>query len=113
MGCDYVCHNLNVRNRNLLFTAMTRTKGWLSITGYGSSPSALFNEISQAKENSPKIAFNYPSQDEVERIETDLQRKNTPKELDVMNLKTMLENIGGENELNKLYEEIMAKKSKR
>ena len=113
MGCDYVCHNLNVRNRNLLFTAMTRTKGWLSITGYGSSPNALFNEISHAKANSPQIAFNYPSQDEVERIETDLHRKNTPKELDVMNLKAMLENIGGENELNKLYEEIMAKKSKK
>ncbi|WP_045395132.1 DEAD/DEAH box helicase [Vibrio campbellii] len=113
MGCDYVCHNLNTRNRNLLFTAMTRTKGWLSLTGYGSSPTQLFDEITNAKNNSPRIEFNYPSQDEVERIETDLKRKSPTKAQDIVKLKKMLESVGGAEELERMYAEMMARDSKK
>lgn len=113
MGCDSLCHNLNTRNRNLLFTAMTRTKGWLSITGYGDTPESLFAEIECAIRNSPNIEFNYPSQDEVERIETDLTRKDIVQSRDIMKIKAMLESVGGTEEFTKMYEELMARSSKK
>lgn len=113
MGCDYVCHNLNIRNRNLLFTAMTRTKGWLSMTGYGAAPNALFKEIIDAKRNSPRIEFDYPSLDEVERIEADLQRKSSTKAKDILKIKEMLESVGGAEEFERMYAEMMARDSKK
>jgi superfamily I DNA and RNA helicase len=112
IGCDYVCHNLNTRNRNLLFTAMTRTKGWLSLTGYSNAPASLFEEIDKAKRFCPQIQFDYPSQNEVERIETDLKRKTPESDKEILKLKKMLEEVGGAEELERMYEEMLARRSK-
>ncbi|CAN1573568.1 hypothetical protein APECPE143_003523 [Escherichia coli] len=57
VGSDFLCHNLNIRNRNLLFTAMTRTKGWLSISGIGDVTSGLKKEMEQSVANIPYIRF--------------------------------------------------------
>lgn len=74
IGSECLYHNPNVKNRNLLFTAMTRTKGWLTMTGIGYPAIELFDEIQQAKNNIPYLKFNYPSGQTLDKIEIDLQR---------------------------------------
>ncbi|MUK40970.1 hypothetical protein GNP61_05290 [Aliivibrio fischeri] len=111
MGCDSVSHNLNLRNRNLLFTAMTRTKGWISLTGCGDV--SVFNEIEAAILNTPNISFTYPSLDEVERIEGDLKRKtalSTESELKL--LQKVAHRFGGMEDLERLMAEAKAIKEK-
>ncbi|MEN4218089.1 DEAD/DEAH box helicase [Serratia marcescens] len=74
IGSECLYHNPNVKNRNLLFTAMTRTKGWLCMTGIGYPALELFDEIQQAKDNVPYLKFTYPSGELLHKIEIDLQR---------------------------------------
>jgi len=73
LGTDFLSYNLNVKNRNLIFTAFTRTKGWLTISGVGQILDNLFREIIQAKQNLPHIKFTYPSAAQAQQIEHDLQ----------------------------------------
>ena len=111
MGCDSVSHNLNLRSRNLLFTAMTRTKGWISLTGCGDI--SVFNEIKVAVLNTPNISFTYPSLDEVERIEGDLKRKtvlSTESELKLLH--KFAHRFGGMEDLERLMAEAKAIKEK-
>ena len=56
LGCDGV--PLNTRSgRNRLFTAFTRTKGWLRITGMGSNFAPLQSELAKAVELTPLMRF--------------------------------------------------------
>lgn len=113
MGCDYVSHNLNTRNRNLIFTGMTRTKGWLYLTGFGSYPESLFLEIEKAKRICPEIKFNYPSADAAERIDADLKRKSPVNEAILMKLKAEMDALGGAEEFERLLQELEARKDKK
>lgn len=52
-------------DRNSLFTAITRTKGWVRILGYGNEMNELQQEFNAIKENDYKLFFSkYPSKDE-------------------------------------------------
>jgi superfamily I DNA and RNA helicase len=72
VGADAVSDNLTRTNRNKLFTAMTRAKGWLRVTGIGRSAAMLFDEIKTAKANSPHLKFLYPSEADLETMKRDL-----------------------------------------
>jgi superfamily I DNA and RNA helicase len=61
-------------NRNRLFTAMTRAKGWLRVTGVGQAAERLMKEIEAARSNSPYLKFTYPSAEALEKIKRDLGR---------------------------------------
>jgi superfamily I DNA and RNA helicase len=50
--------------RNILFTAMTRTKAWLRVFGFGPMMSAIKNEFESVKENDFRLSFKYPTEDE-------------------------------------------------
>lgn len=113
MGCDSLCHNLNLRNRNLLFTAMTRTKGWLYMSAFGSAAGELFEEIKKAKENSPKIEFKYPSQEGRERIKMDLRKGAQSVSDEKRKLERLAESMGGTAELEKLLQELKAGEKKK
>lgn len=57
--------------RNRLFTAMTRTKGWLRVTGVGNGMKRLAAEINLAKQNIPFLKFQYPP-DSLDLMKRDL-----------------------------------------
>ncbi len=59
----------NVVLRDKLFTAMTRTKGWLYISGVGDSMDYLENEISLLKQNNFKLVFRQPDESDTKTIE--------------------------------------------
>ena len=112
MGCDSICHNLSLKNRNQLFTAMTRTKGWIYLTAYGIAANTVFGEIEKAKLNSPTIDFKYPSEEGLERIQTDLKKGNKSTEKELKALESLAEQVGGQEQLEKLLAEMIARKGK-
>ncbi|GBQ87736.1 DEAD/DEAH box helicase [Gluconobacter albidus] len=75
LGCDAV--SLESRTgRNRLFTAFTRTKGWLRITGFGSRFSALEKEILSALSDTPEMKFIMPDINKIDLIQRDLSEKD-------------------------------------
>lgn len=56
-------HGLGTK-RNILFTAMTRTKAWLRVFGIGNNMQVIINEFNQIKNNQFELRFKYPSEEE-------------------------------------------------
>lgn len=113
MGTDFLCHNLNIRNRNLLFTAMTRTKGWLYISGIGIHTQQLKKEIESALNNVPNIKFNYPTAKEAQQIDQDIQHVEKTTTKDVTELEAMLERFGSIENMQRILDEQAAKKGRK
>lgn len=65
-------HERNVRERNMLFTAMTRSKGWLTMTGIGHQAESWKKEIDMAKENCPSLVFKYPTKSQLKVMTRDM-----------------------------------------
>ncbi|MFK4447141.1 superfamily I DNA and RNA helicase [Caballeronia udeis] len=72
-GIDAVAPDLRGRRaRNRLFTAFTRTKCWLRVSGLIPTADGLFNEIETAINLSPRLHFSWPDVANVETIQRDL-----------------------------------------
>lgn len=72
LGIDSLFYEPGPRNRNRAFTAMTRAKGWLCVTGIGQSAQDFVDEINIAKNNFPHLKFKYPSPEELVFMKRDL-----------------------------------------
>lgn len=81
MGIDGIFSSRSPKNRNRAFTAMTRAKGWLSISGIGSAAENFAIELNLAKTNLPGLAFEYPKPEELLVMKRDLS-KIAPDEVD-------------------------------
>lgn len=110
IGSESLYHNPNVKNRNLLFTAMTCTKGWLTMTGTGVTSLELFDEIHDAKNHIPQLKLTYPSGELLHKIEVDLQRIGNQDEAD--DFKKIME-THGVDALKSMIREYEAKKAKK
>lgn len=62
--------------RNKLFTALTRTKAWIRVSGVGDSAQDVCSEITSAMKNFPRITFTMPDLDRVKLIQRDLSERN-------------------------------------
>jgi len=69
-----------VRERNVLFTAMTRAKGWVRVSGVGSSAEECKKEIETALENFPYLKFIYPGPEQIKTIRRDLADRAVRKQ---------------------------------
>jgi superfamily I DNA and RNA helicase len=78
VGADAAASNLP-RLRNMLFTAITRAKGWVRVLGTGAPAATLKQEIELAKANYPFFKFIYPNPDELIPIDRDLQSASAVK----------------------------------
>ncbi|MFS4457879.1 DEAD/DEAH box helicase [Bdellovibrio sp. HCB2-146] len=73
------------RKRNILFTALTRSKGWVRILGAGESCGTLQQEYEKVKQNDFRLQFRYPTEAErkqmnvVNRDMTDEEKKAIKK----------------------------------
>jgi superfamily I DNA and RNA helicase len=81
------------RKRNILFTAMTRSKAWLRVIGYGENMTKLQAEYEKCKQANFALRFNYPT--EKERQEMNLiNRDRSPQERGrISNINKDLENV--------------------
>jgi len=56
-----------VKRRNTAFTAMTRTKGWLVLTGVGNAAAELFEEVDAALAQIGSVSFIVPDVNNIQR----------------------------------------------
>ena len=65
----------NLTERNKLFTAITRSMAWVTLTGIAPFANIGIREIKDLIENDFKLIFTQPSADEVNMIRQDLSQK--------------------------------------
>jgi superfamily I DNA and RNA helicase len=67
------------RERNMLFSAMTRAKGWVKLTGVGPQAEVCKQEIEMALSKFPNLVFEYPSEQDLKIMKRDLEDKAAKK----------------------------------
>ncbi len=68
----------SLTDRNALFTAITRSKAWVRISGVGSGMGAIATEIEQVVANQYRLRLKVPKQDELaqmHRLQRDMTRR--------------------------------------
>lgn len=94
MGIDSLFSTYaGVRERNILFTAITRAKAWVVLTGLGESAQFCKKEIKIALEKCPYLTFKYPSSEELKIMQRDLQEKDIKKHVTERMLDRALEEM--------------------
>jgi superfamily I DNA and RNA helicase len=86
---DYVGE---VENRNRVFTAMSRSKGWVRMTGVGPGMKRLEDEIAAIESDFPRFRFTFPNMDTIRKLdaETAFRKREMRKARDaVRNLQTV------------------------
>ena len=65
--CNSSTWNLaTVRSR--LFTAITRSKAWVRVLGYGPGMQQLIDEFERVKQNGFELSFTYPTRQQCEKL---------------------------------------------
>nr|AIM41279.1 hypothetical protein Mcas_0684 [Candidatus Magnetobacterium casensis] len=94
-----------IKKRNIIFTAITRSKAWVRVCGLGDRMNMLIDEYNAVKNNAFELQFRYPTAKEIEKMnlihrdlsETEKQKINQ----DISSFNDMLKIIGkiksGEN----------------
>lgn len=102
----------SVRERNMLFTAMTRAKAWVRLSGIGDGAAICKEETSVSLQNSPYLRFTYPSEEELKIMRRDLAEKAVRKLKVERMLDKVLEEMSVE-EVKRFIEQRSIKKGKR
>lgn len=98
------------KDRNSLFTAITRSKGWVKVLGYGEGMDKLCNEYDIIKQNDYKLVFDkYPTKDDLKNIvmnNKDIGEKDKAKIEDVRKIILDMKKSGETNIMNEIVKEI-------
>lgn len=84
------------RRRNILFTAMTRSKAWLRVYGTGNRMKSLIAEFESVKENDFQLTFTYPSKEEIDNmnvIRRDLSKEEEREKIEDISVMSQMEQI--------------------
>ncbi|AGA92435.1 DNA/RNA helicase, superfamily I (plasmid) [Thioflavicoccus mobilis 8321] len=105
------------RKRNTLFTAITRCRAWVRVSGWGESSQLLMQEIQAVRSQGFKLSFRIPSEPELRelrRIHRDLSpEEKKALERDEKQLGSLLDKVlSGELQLDMLNAEIREKVEK-
>lgn len=91
MGLDAMHPLRNTRKgRNRIFTALTRSKAWVRISGTGSGAEYFTQEFKKAVENFPSLRFTYPDKKNIELIQRDLDERSAK----IMDIQQALFDLG-------------------
>jgi superfamily I DNA and RNA helicase len=91
LGVDAIALELDeVRARNRLFAALTRSKAWLRVSGVRPMASPLLEEIRTAIANIPDLVFVYPDPNTVRMIQRDIAERS----IKLAKLQTVIEELG-------------------
>lgn len=72
-----------IKRRNILFTAITRSKAWVRVLGVGERMERLISEFNQIKMNNFHLKFTYPSDETIKKMNL-IHRDLDQKEKDVI-----------------------------
>lgn len=88
-----------IKKRNILFTAITRSKAWVQVCGVGDSMDKLEKEFQNVKEEKFRLRFRYPTPKEMDKLNVlhrDLSEADkkaiSESEREALNLITKLRN---------------------
>ena len=105
------------RKRNMLFTAITRSKCWVRIFGVGDRMDGLCSEIEEVRSRNFEIEFDYPNADRIKRIAkvhrdlADEERSDLERKLGGVN-EVLIAVIEGELPQEALSPEVLEKLAK-
>jgi superfamily I DNA and RNA helicase len=71
---------ITVRARNVLFTAITRSRAWVRLCGIGPGMSALIEELEKVKQHEYRLAFSVPSESQLAKMRK-IHRDRTDSEI--------------------------------
>lgn len=99
------------KKRNALFTAITRAKAWIRISGIGREMASLVQEIKKIEESNYRLAFFYPTEEQLAQL-ANAYKDKSPDELQdlyqgfgqIKRVKAMFE--AGEISLDDIPEEL-------
>ncbi|MGY3852317.1 DEAD/DEAH box helicase [Aeromonas aquatilis] len=63
-------------SRNRIFTAFTRAKAWLRVSGIGANAELFFNELQESLSKTPRLEFVQPDPKYIETLQRDLSEKS-------------------------------------
>lgn len=84
-----------IKKRNILFTAITRSRGWVRICGCGDGMTTLLGEFEKLRDKGYTLDFNIPTKEEMKRMRTlyrDITRDDRRKATDLKNALEKLPN---------------------
>ena len=82
VGAEYCASLVEPHTRrNFLFTALTRSKGWIRVSGVGDQMRNLTKEFSKLKQDNFSLKFKYPTEFELEQIRTLNNDKNEKRKI--------------------------------
>ncbi|EGT4141235.1 DEAD/DEAH box helicase [Clostridium perfringens] len=82
VNADYCYSGINLaQKRNILFTAITRSKGWVRVTGIGEKMDGLIEEYKKVKDENFRLKFIYPDEKMRARLRI-IHRDKTKSEQD-------------------------------
>lgn len=79
--------------RNRLFTAMTRSKGWVRVTGVGEKMDLLSEEYKLVRENKFDLRFHYPTKEQLKLIQTINRDKTSAEKRSIADVNKGIEKI--------------------
>jgi len=69
LNAEYCVQGIELsKRRNILFTAMTRSRAWVRVTGVGPAMDGVVKEAVRVVENEYRLSFKYPTKDEIAKI---------------------------------------------
>lgn len=106
INADLCFDGINLASkRNIIFTAMIRSKGWVRVTGVGEKMSGLVEEYEKVRNAGFKLEFKYPNTDELKKMRI-IHRDKTRSELQsISNSNTNLGNVVEQLRTGKLLRE--------
>ena len=81
INADLCARGINLsRKRNIIFTAMTRSKAWVRVSGIGNDMDLLIQEFNRVKEKNFQLEFVYPDEQQRKNMRI-IHRDMTQNEL--------------------------------
>lgn len=93
------------RKRNQLFTAITRSKAWVRVIGFGADMKKLTKEYEQVKENDFHLKFNYPTKEQLDKLKIINRDRSEGEQQIIKQRNSELQNISEALERGELYKE--------
>lgn len=81
LNADYCAQNIELRKvRNILFTAITRSRAWVRICGVGDGIDILLNETKHCTDKGYALEFKIPTEAELKKMNL-IHRDRTEQEI--------------------------------
>lgn len=110
VGVDALMYHPDVRKRNMLFTAITRAKGWVRLSGTGEGAKRCIKELERAKANYPSLVFTFPGPEELKVMKRDLAEA-ADRKLKARRLIEQLQDEFSDDEIAEIMKDTKRKKS--